>query len=225
MAVNIEALDAKQLALVKSVLVTFNQRFQAVVKNLDDNRSFWSSSPPTDVDASRLAVDQDFQTLDEIVQAGAVGGRAVTDADVRATMSRLSLDVKAYAGALDQWNAGSPTAWLAKAAKTALALGGEITDFITAPIRGVKTILIWGTVAVAAIFLLPPILRTVTAYRRGGADEALDEATRRLEAGQESIRSGARRAASLTAKGAAAYASGNPALLMSGLRRHRRSHR
>jgi hypothetical protein len=215
-------LSEQQLVVDRHALSQFNAKFQNLVKSLDDSRSFWSSAPPIDVNAAKFAVNQDFQTINEILKAGGVGGRAVTDVDVQIAMTSLADNMKAYATALEVWNAGSPTSWLSALAQKVRELGGEVINFVTAPARNIKNILIWGTVAVAAIFLLPPILRTVSAYRKGGADAALDEATRRLEAGQESIRSGARRAATLTAKGAAAYATKNPAILVSGLSRHRR---
>ena len=201
-------LNAAQLAKLQAVFAKYALRFQQQLSQLDASKSSFSLSGSSEVDAARAVAGQEFSALTTALNTGAIGGVRLSDASFSAQVSRTASALKSYGTALDSWNAQSPSAVLGNLSKGALGLATEMLNAVTAPARFAKNVLIWGTVGIAAIFLLPPLLRTVLAFRKGGTNAALEEGTRALESGRGAVTSAAKKAAALTARAGAAYASG-----------------
>jgi hypothetical protein len=201
-------LNDAELQTLRATFGKYFQRFQQQLSMLDSSKSSFSLADSGGVETARLVAGQEFAQLTTALNTGAIGGTRLTDAAFKSQVTRLANALKSYGQALEAWNARSPSATLGSLAEGALGLATEVLGVVTAPARFIKNVLIWGTVGVAAVFLLPPLLRTFSAYKRGGSRAAADAAADSLERGQQNVTSAGRKAAELTARGAAAYASG-----------------
>lgn len=201
-------LSEAELGKLRAVFGKYAQRFQQQLSQLDSAKSSFSLTDSSGIETARLIAGQEFAALTTALTTGSIGGVGITDAAFKAQVIRLATALKGYGTALEAWNAGSPSATLGALAKGALGLATEVLAIVTGPARFVRNVLIWGTLGVAAIFLLPPLLRTFSAYKRGGSRAAADEAASSLERGQRSLTDGVKKGAGLAARGAAAYASG-----------------
>lgn len=201
-------LNDAELQTLRAAFGKYAQRFQQQLSLLDSSKSSFSLAEAGGVETARLIAGQEFAALTTALNTGAIGGVRLTDASFKAQVTRLAIALKGYGESLEAWNARSPSAVLGGLAKDALGLASEVLSAVTAPARFIKNLVIWGTVGVAAIFLLPPLLRTFSAYKKGGSRAAADEAAAALDRGRGNVTSAAKRAAELTARGAAAYASG-----------------
>lgn len=202
------ALTPAELSTLQAAFSGYALRFQQQLSSLDSSKSAFSLASPMEVDATKAVANQEFSSLLTALRAGAINGLRITNESFKALVVRLATSLKNYAKALEAWNARSPTAVLGDLAKSAFALSVEVLKRVSDIAMLPGRIIMWGAIGVAAIFLLPPLLRTFSAYKRGGARAAADEAAASLERGQAAIKTAAKKTAELTARAGAAYASG-----------------
>lgn len=201
-------LNDAELQTLRAAFGKYFQRFQQQLSLLDSSKSTFSLADSGGVETARLVAGQEFAILTTALNTGAINGVRLTDASFKAQVGRLAGALKTYGKALEAWNARSPSAVLGDLSKGALGLASEVLSAVGSAAMLPGRIIMWSAVGIAAIFLLPPLLRTVLAFRKGGTNAALEEGTRSLESGRAAVTSAAKKTAELTARGAAAYASG-----------------
>ena len=99
----------------------------------------------------------------------------------------------------------------------------EVVRGVVKFVAGVASSLTWipwvlGGAAML-FFVVPPVIKLIRAKRRGGTDALLEESEKLLESGKENIKSGAKKGALFAKNAAKAYATKNPAAVLSGVRR------
>lgn len=220
-------LTAAQIAQFNVVFNDFRNRILVQVNALQGSRSIWSfnADARSAFDLAMFDVNQALTEAQLVISTGSYQGHALTKEDTAEVMQRLLNTVQALAKAVEEYNKSSPGAVTSSVARNLAAIAGDLARQIADVVQTPQRIFMWILIAGAAIFILPPILRTLTAYRKGGTTQALEEATAQTEAAREAVKSGAKKAGAFALKAGAAAATKNPALLMAGAPRRRRTAR
>jgi hypothetical protein len=223
---------AAQRGSILSQLSPFISQVDAINTALNDAKSIWSFSNDADIAiaSARTEMNNALDSAKTALRTGVYSGRILNPTDLAKLLQRLVDGLKKLALAVKQFNATSPSAMLTGILQSITTLVSDLVTFLGGSVGRFKTlgnVILWGGVALAVIFVLPPILRTTLAYRKGGTDAALDEGARSLESGRDAIKRGASSAARGAARAGAAYASGGASeaamARMQGLRRGRRA--
>jgi hypothetical protein len=221
---------AAQRGSILSQLAPFVSQVDAINTALNNAKSLWSFSNDADITIASATTEMNnaLDAAKTALKTGVYSGRILNPEDLAKLMQRLVDGLRKLSLAVKQFNATSPSAMLTGILQSITTLISDIVTFLGGSISRFKTlgnVILWGGVALAAIFVLPPILRTVLAYRKGGTDAALEAGASSLESGRDRIKSGAATATKGAVRAGAAYASGGAseaALRMQGLRGNRR---
>lgn len=216
-----------QIAQFNVVFNDFRNRIVVQINSLQGSRSIWSfnSDARAAFDLAMFDVNQTLAEAQSVITTGSYQGHALTQEDTGALMQRILTAVRSLSAAVEQYNKSSPGEVTVAVAKNLAGIASDIAGYVADTIQRPWTIFKWVLIGGAAIFILPPLLRTLAAYRKGGTTQALEEAASQTESAREAIKSGAKKAGAFAVKGGAAYATGNPALLMAGAPRRRRAAR
>lgn len=216
-------LNAAQIESFRATFQRFYQQFQQQLATLDGSKALFSFSSSSGVTAARNGATTAFSVAEKALRTGTYNNGILTESSVQQIYRQMASSLEVYAKALADYNSRSPTALLGDLAAAALNLAKQILDVVQAPGRFVKNIIIWGAVAVGAVILLPPLLRTFSAYKTGGSRAAADRAADELDRARERAAAAAKKGAELTARAAAAVATeGGSELLRAKLSGHRR---
>lgn len=213
-----------QIAQFNVVFNDFRNRIVVQINSLQNSRSIWSfnSDARAAFDLAMFDVNQTLTEAQSVITTGSYQGHALTQEDTAELMQRILNAVRSLSTAIEQYNRSSPGEITLTVAKNLASIAGDISGYISGYVQRPWTVFKWILIGGAALLILPPLLRTITAYRKGGTTQALEEATAQAEAARDAARNAAKKAAAIAAKGGAAYATGNPALLMAGFPRRRR---
>jgi hypothetical protein len=237
LAADQQPLSAANVSRVRNQLTSFISAYEAQANQLNSligvlSEELASTQQVAALKASRTRVDDLIGKARIVASTGRYyDGSALTARKVRIMFMGLGEALQDYGNAATEvakFNVGE--LWKTGAGKL-LDLGKDLIDLTLAGPKFLIQLAIFGAVGLVAVFTVPPILRAITAYRRGGTNAALDSSAASLESARGQISAGAKRAGSAGAKAAAAYASGGATLSipsmnpLAGYRRTRRSSR
>lgn len=118
---------------------------------------------------------------------GFVNGVPATFDQIKEITLQLSTAVDEYTKAVDAWNAVSYSEYLVEGVQAVRSAMLGIVKGVTGTVgllRYLPYIIVGGAIL---FFVVPPLLRTIRAGRRGGVDEALDVSAGQIEAARAAI--------------------------------------
>jgi hypothetical protein len=237
LAADQQPLSAANVSRVRNQLTSFISAYEAQATALNAQigalaEQFAGTEQVAALKLNRSRVDELIRLARVVASTGRYyDGSSLTARKVRIMFMGLGEALQDYGNAVNEvakFNIGE--LWKTSAGKL-LDLGKDLIDLTLAGPKFLIQLAIFGAVGLVAVFTVPPILRAITAYRRGGTNAALDSSAASLESARGQISAGAKRAGSAGAKAAAAYASGGATLSVPGMnplagyRRPRRSSR
>lgn len=171
----------------------------AIIQGVESNKSFFSTEDATALDTAKRQYEAVMADVRGIVRSGYYGSQAITTKNVSAIVKSvnkaLADALTAYAAAVEKYNKGGTAAWAGRAASGLKDVAGSLGSALATPFRILK----WALIGVAAIFILPPIIRIVQAGRSGGAGAAMDATASEAERAQSSVISAAKKGAGAAA--------------------------
>ena len=142
------------------------------------------------------------------------GGVALTPRNTRMVLTGMAEAFEDYAKAVEEYGRYGLGTQLISGVKS---VANQVLNAALLVPKALGGLYVFIGVSLFSMFVLPPIIRAVAAYRKSGADGALDYTAGALEAGRDTVKAGVKKAGSAAAKAGAAYASGGQTLAVPGM--------